>query len=54
VDQNIKGHWESLTFTDTLFAAGPRDAFSDDVETLVRRWLYTLRRMEVPRCRELL
>ena len=41
-------------FHRSLFAVGPRDAFSDDVETLVRRWLYTLRRMEVPRCRELL
>ena len=25
----------------TLFAEGPRDAFTDDVETLVSRWLYT-------------
>jgi branched-chain amino acid transport system ATP-binding protein len=46
VDQNIKG---ALSIADhvyvmrtgTLFAEGPRDDFSDDVETLVSRWLYT-------------
>jgi hypothetical protein len=27
--------------TGTLFDQGPRDDFTDDVETLVSRWLYT-------------
>jgi branched-chain amino acid transport system ATP-binding protein len=46
VDQNIKGalgisHHVYVMHTGTLFAEGPRDDFSDDVETLVSRWLYT-------------
>lgn len=46
VDQNIKG---ALSIADhvyvmrtgSLFAEGPRSDFTDDVETLVRTWLYT-------------
>ena len=46
VDQNIKGalgiaDYVYVMRTGTLFAEGPRDAFTDDVETLVSRWLYT-------------
>ena len=46
VDQNIKGalgiaDHVYVMRTGTLFAEGPRDDFSDDVETLVSRWLYT-------------
>jgi branched-chain amino acid transport system ATP-binding protein len=46
VDQNIKGalgiaDHVYVMRTGTLFAEGPRDEFSDDVETLVSRWLYT-------------
>lgn len=46
VDQNIKG---ALSIADhvyvmrtgSLFTEGPRSDFTDDVETLVRTWLYT-------------
>jgi branched-chain amino acid transport system ATP-binding protein len=46
VDQNIKGalgiaDHVYVMRTGTLFAEGARDEFSDDVETLVSRWLYT-------------
>ena len=46
VDQNIKGalgiaDYVYVMRTGALFAEGPRDAFTDDVETLVSRWLYT-------------
>lgn len=46
VDQNIKGalgiaDYVYVMRTGTLFAEGRRDAFTDDVETLVSRWLYT-------------
>ncbi len=46
VDQNIKGalgiaDYVYVMRTGTLFAEGPRDVFTDDVETLVSRWLYT-------------
>ena len=46
VDQNIKGalgiaDYVYVMRTGTLFAEGPRDEFTDDVETLVSRWLYT-------------
>jgi branched-chain amino acid transport system ATP-binding protein len=46
VDQNIKGalgisDHVYVMRTGALFAEGPRDEFSDDVETLVSRWLYT-------------
>jgi ABC-type branched-subunit amino acid transport system ATPase component len=46
VDQNIKGALSIADYvyvmrTGTLFAEGPRDAFTEDVETLVGRWLYT-------------
>ena len=47
VDQNIKG---ALAIADyvyvmrnsALFDEGPRAAFTDEVETLVSRWLYTI------------
>jgi branched-chain amino acid transport system ATP-binding protein len=46
VDQNIKGalgiaDYVYVMRTGTLFAEGPREDFSDDVETLVSRWPYT-------------
>jgi branched-chain amino acid transport system ATP-binding protein len=46
VDQNIKGalgiaDYVYVMRTGTLFAEGPRSEFSEDVETLVSRWLYT-------------
>ncbi len=46
VDQNIKGalgiaDYVYVMRTGTLFDQGPRDDFTDDVETLVSRWLYT-------------
>jgi branched-chain amino acid transport system ATP-binding protein len=46
VDQNIKGalgiaDHVYVMRTGSLFAAGPRAEFTDDVETLVSRWLYT-------------
>ncbi len=46
VDQNIKGalgiaDHVYVMRTGTLFAEGPRSEFTDDVETLVSRWLYT-------------
>jgi branched-chain amino acid transport system ATP-binding protein len=46
VDQNIKGalgiaDYVYVMRTGTLFAEGPRRDFTDDVETLVSRWLYT-------------
>ena len=46
VDQNIKGalgiaDYVYVMRTGSLFAAGPREDFTDDVETLVSRWLYT-------------
>jgi branched-chain amino acid transport system ATP-binding protein len=46
VDQNIKGalgiaNHVYVMRTGTLFVEGPREEFSDDVETLVSRWLYT-------------
>ncbi len=46
VDQNIKGalgiaDHVYVMRTGTLFAEGPRADFTDDVETLVSRWLYT-------------
>jgi branched-chain amino acid transport system ATP-binding protein len=47
VDQNIKGalgiaDYVYVMRTGTLFAEGPRSDFTDDVETLVSRWLYTV------------
>jgi branched-chain amino acid transport system ATP-binding protein len=46
VDQNIKGalgiaDHVYVMRTGTLFEQGPRADFTDDVETLVSRWLYT-------------
>ena len=46
VDQNIKGalgiaDYVYVMRTGALFDEGPREAFADDVETLVSRWLYT-------------
>ena len=46
VDQNINGalgiaDYVYVMRTGTLFAEGPRAEFSEDVETLVSRWLYT-------------
>ncbi|HEY6434007.1 MAG TPA: ABC transporter ATP-binding protein [Acetobacteraceae bacterium] len=46
VDQNIKGalgiaDHVYVMRTGSLFAEGPRSDFTDDVETLVSRWLYT-------------
>jgi len=46
VDQNIKGalgiaDYVYVMRTGILFAKGPRSDFTDDVETLVSRWLYT-------------
>jgi len=46
VDQNIKGalgiaDHVYVMRTGALFAEGPRTDFTDDVETLVSRWLYT-------------
>lgn len=46
VDQNIKGalgiaDHVYVMRTGSLFAEGPRSDFTDDVETLVRTWLYT-------------
>jgi branched-chain amino acid transport system ATP-binding protein len=46
VDQNIKGalgiaDHVYVMRTGALFAEGPRSDFTDDVETLVSRWLYT-------------
>ena len=46
VDQNIVGalgiaDYVYVMRTGTLFDEGPRAAFTDDVETLVSRWLYT-------------
>jgi branched-chain amino acid transport system ATP-binding protein len=46
VDQNIVGalgisDYVYVMRTGTLFDEGPRGAFTDDVETLVSRWLYT-------------
>jgi branched-chain amino acid transport system ATP-binding protein len=46
VDQNIKGalgiaDHVYVMRTGTLFTEGPRADFTDDVETLVSRWLYT-------------
>ncbi|MBN8903502.1 MAG: ABC transporter ATP-binding protein [Rhodospirillales bacterium] len=46
VDQNIKGalgiaDHVYVMRTGTLFEEGPRANFTDDVETLVSRWLYT-------------
>jgi branched-chain amino acid transport system ATP-binding protein len=46
VDQNIKGalgiaDYVYVMRTGVLFEEGPRGNFSDDVETLVSRWLYT-------------
>jgi branched-chain amino acid transport system ATP-binding protein len=46
VDQNIKGalgiaDYVYVMRTGSLFAEGPRSDFTDDVETLVSRWLYT-------------
>ena len=46
VDQNIKGalgvaDHVYVMRTGTLFTEGPRSDFTDDVETLVRTWLYT-------------
>ncbi|MDR3537120.1 MAG: ABC transporter ATP-binding protein [Acetobacteraceae bacterium] len=46
VDQNIKGalgiaDHVYVMRTGTLFEQGPRSDFTDDVETLVSRWLYT-------------
>jgi branched-chain amino acid transport system ATP-binding protein len=46
VDQNIKGalgiaDYVYVMRTGSLFAEGPRGDFTDDVETLVSRWLYT-------------
>ena len=46
VDQNIKGalgisDYVYVMRTGALFDEGPREAFAEDVETLVSRWLYT-------------
>jgi branched-chain amino acid transport system ATP-binding protein len=46
VDQNIRGalgiaDYVYVLRTGALFAQGARAAFTDDVETLVSRWLYT-------------
>jgi branched-chain amino acid transport system ATP-binding protein len=46
VDQNIKGalgvaDHVYVMRTGTLFAEGPRADFADDVDTLVKSWLYT-------------
>jgi branched-chain amino acid transport system ATP-binding protein len=46
VDQNIKGaiaisDHVYVMRTGTLLEEGPRSAFTDDLETLVSRWLYT-------------
>lgn len=46
VDQNIKGalgiaDYVYVMRTGALFDEGPREAYTDDVETLVSRWLYT-------------
>jgi branched-chain amino acid transport system ATP-binding protein len=46
VDQNITGalgiaDYVYVMRTGTLFDEGPRASFTDDVETLVSRWLYT-------------
>lgn len=46
VDQNIKGaigisDHVYVMRTGTLLEEGPRNAFTDDIETLVSRWLYT-------------
>ena len=46
VDQNIKRALEIADYvyvmrTGTVLAEGSRDEFTDDVETLVSRWLYT-------------
>lgn len=46
VDQNIKGALDIADHvyvlrTGALFAEGPRADFTDDVPTLVKRWLYT-------------
>lgn len=46
VDQNIKGalgiaDYVYVMRTGALFTEGPREDFTDDVETLVSRWLYT-------------
>jgi branched-chain amino acid transport system ATP-binding protein len=46
VDQNITGalgiaDYVYVMRTGTLFTEGPRATFTDDVETLVSRWLYT-------------
>jgi branched-chain amino acid transport system ATP-binding protein len=46
VDQNIRGalgiaDYVYVMRTGTLFAQGGRSTFTDDVETLVGRWLYT-------------
>jgi branched-chain amino acid transport system ATP-binding protein len=46
VDQNITGalgiaDYVYVMRTGTLFTEGPRAGFTDDVETLVSRWLYT-------------
>jgi branched-chain amino acid transport system ATP-binding protein len=46
VDQNISGalgiaDYVYVMRTGSLFAEGPRSDFTDDVETLVSRWLYT-------------
>jgi branched-chain amino acid transport system ATP-binding protein len=46
VDQNIVGalgiaDYVYVMRTGTLFDEGPRETFTDDVETLVSRWLYT-------------
>jgi branched-chain amino acid transport system ATP-binding protein len=46
VDQNIVGalgiaDYVYVMRTGALFDEGPRSAYTDDVETLVSRWLYT-------------
>ena len=46
MDQNIKGalgiaDYVYVMRTGTLLTEGPRGDFTDDVETLVSRWLYT-------------
>lgn len=46
VDQNIKGalgiaDYVYVMRTGALFDEGPREVYTDDVETLVSRWLYT-------------
>ena len=46
VDQNIKGALDIADHvyvlrTGTVFAEGPRADFTDSVETLVKKWLYT-------------